>query len=999
MASVASGQNGAKRTSTVASNRFSVAGTDMQALAWEDDSDLLQTDSILSRSRAAVRRAEEQLFGLLYLMTKDRKKMFNNKASNIVLLLVDFLQFLFFILSPDFPWYIKFDVIQHLSQMFQLSFSDLPAYFFLPLYLSICGCILTMIALSFRVAMATRRSNQNVQVIIALRAMVSLFITLGYIPFLRVVVIPMDCVIQDGQFVLDMMTDVKCFEGLHVAMFLLSVVVVLTFVPFALLMSLVYFDSHPQSSNYLSRATNRVDFIYTICRTIVVLVATFLTGQLILRVLVVFAANTVMLCAYLYYPPYHRKQANCIRATLFSIGTLASFIAVITVIVDDEESFATLVVLATLVIPVAIMAFRFAATRYERLIKNVTTLHNPSDPTSFKFRNYRDVEFASRYYLRKSSEEDEVSTMDIETTRNIYKKGMISFPNSAVVRVQYSLFLLAFCPAAAITEVRVLIVEMMRMKDMALDVRFLVYNLRSMWQQDMETRGLGQRGGLDLISYIDFKKKLSIAKRYHKEARKSLYTFWKILQRQNVTQEHLEKQAEEFEKMEQTSLTAYENLLARYFNSPDLLRNYGSFWMDLYRDTNLSNVCYLIADEIEEHENKKASMRSRKSLHQNVALDEAGKETGSSADEKDEKESKAKSQYTSSSSSRSRERMKKMRMQLDRIKKQTNAFSSTAVRNFSILLFFLQILLFVVPIVAIAIYIDLDLELEHNEMQLNSVHLQSFLGNEVLYSIQSIALVSLWNRMPDLEYYNCRNVPSCNEKNEELHHYLDDLMKEFQHSHVEVFKEIELRQAGVLHTWLDPHLNLTIYHNTTMSIQRIFNLLDANDFLSGNADRINDDPDPFRDWFSDPRFLFCEMNGKNIMVNGYNYASKAQVEHADEVAHEFLIYFAYMSGVTFAFFLIAAVLWRPIYAVVLKEVSALRFVKAINQEDVQQLCNLYRFVDRYDDEDDDNDDRANANKNVESDYTFYRKMAMVTVFIAMCGVFVVMFTSIFAGIE
>eukprot|EP00002_Diphylleia_rotans_P027505 TRINITY_DN5514_c1_g1_i2.p1 TRINITY_DN5514_c1_g1~~TRINITY_DN5514_c1_g1_i2.p1 ORF type:complete len:476 (+),score=96.49 TRINITY_DN5514_c1_g1_i2:15-1442(+) len=416
-------------------------------------------ESLMAQIENFRRLFEEHLFGLLYLMTKDRKKLFNNRTANMALLFFDFFQFMFFIFSGDFPWYHRINVLQRLFEAFQLTAGAIPEAVFVPLFLLICIVMLTMVGLAAYVAKEAKKSHvQEVNLVIALRTMVAVFITLGYIPFLKVAIVPMDCTFKDGTAIMDAFPDIECFTGLHILIFAISLTVFITFVPFALIMSLVYFDSHPKSPNFLSRSTNRVDFLYTVSRTIVVLFSTFLTRNLGVRVATVFLANAVMLVAYLKYPPYHRMQPTCLRIAFFSTGLVSSTFAVIIVAIDDPNNWAIVTILGIVIIPVFFGSY-FAAKKYlERLFSSAMMGSNHHHSTSMKFKSPFLVEYATRKYLR-AKEDIELTNTEIDHVKTMYVKGMSQFKDSAALRVQYALFLIAYVPSAAATEVRLLIVE------------------------------------------------------------------------------------------------------------------------------------------------------------------------------------------------------------------------------------------------------------------------------------------------------------------------------------------------------------------------------------------------------------------------------------------------------------------------------------------------------------------------------------------------------------
>eukprot|EP00002_Diphylleia_rotans_P010920 TRINITY_DN215_c0_g3_i1.p1 TRINITY_DN215_c0_g3~~TRINITY_DN215_c0_g3_i1.p1 ORF type:complete len:1441 (+),score=283.96 TRINITY_DN215_c0_g3_i1:52-4374(+) len=1008
MASVASGQNGAKRTSTVASNRFSVAGTDMQALAWEDDSDLLQTDSILSRSRAAVRRAEEQLFGLLYLMTKDRKKMFNNRSSNTFLLVFDFLQFMFFVFSGDFPWYHKINFVQKLFDLFQMTASQIPQIVFFPIFLLICGVMLAMMGLAVHVAKVSKRAHfQQVNLIIILRSMVALFITLGYIPFLKVSIVPMDCTFDETGAYMDAFPEIRCFEGIHILSFFVSIIVFITFVPFALIMSLVYFDSHPKSPNFLSRATNRVDFLYTLCRTIVVLISTFLTNMTGLRVAVVFLANIIMLVAYLVHPPYHRYQPTCLRIAFFATGAVSSFFAIITVAVDDTNNWAIVTVLGIFIIPVFFGSYVGAQKYLDQLSNKAATLTDPKDPMSFKFKTPFMVEFATRKYLRLD-EYTEVTATNIEIVKNIYVKGMTQFPHSASLRVQYALFLIAYIPTSAATEVKLLVVEMSKLRKVPFDIRFLIFNLRWVWQQDMETRGLGRRGGLDLIDYIYFKRNFALAKHFHKEARRSLFNFWKLLLRQNTSLVQLEAQAEEFERMEQIALAAYEKLLIKYFNSKDLLRSYGSFWLDIYHDTAMSNECFALADEIEDYENRKFQRRVKKAGNldsEGESADDGGnsepsadESQGTQTDsEDDDKRSRVRSDHMSSSSGRERTRLKKMKARLDKMRVQTDNVESPAVRRFTFLLFTLQVFLFVIPITGIAIFNQMYTSIRLNSKEMSIMHDQIFQVQNMLYMTHSYEVVSISNTVPNTKYYNCTANPSCQQELEKLRTSSFQMALDFHDRQSQLFYKITEDQNMVVDFWVEPSMKFDIFVGPPIRREsRIFNLIDVGDMFVDRATSVFQNEDMLNTWEEDVSYLFCIENGPHIVTDAYMKGSQIHLDYEEALVNDFTLMFSAMASAAALFFIIVGLLWGPIYRVVVSEVSSLSHLKALRKEDAQEMCAYYRFTEKGDDEES-SAFRGEQARKVNERAKFRRTVFLVLSSLAMCGVIAVVYTGIFAA--
>eukprot|EP00004_Rigifila_ramosa_P000885 TRINITY_DN108_c0_g1_i2.p1 TRINITY_DN108_c0_g1~~TRINITY_DN108_c0_g1_i2.p1 ORF type:complete len:648 (+),score=163.32 TRINITY_DN108_c0_g1_i2:1023-2966(+) len=138
---------------------------------------------------------------------------------------------------------------------------------------------------------------------------------------------------------------------------------------------------------------------------------------------------------------------------------------------------------------------------------------------------------------------------------------------------------------------------------MWVDVQFLRFYLHKIIEQINETEKRGT-GGMGLIDYVYFQRTYRLASHLHQQAIFAGKQFWGLLLNEGASLDDLELYAERFDDASSRAAQEYERLLLRYPNSKDLVRSYGQFISEVQRNEAAAQLCFQLADELEERESR-----------------------------------------------------------------------------------------------------------------------------------------------------------------------------------------------------------------------------------------------------------------------------------------------------------------------------------------------------------------------------------------------------------
>lgn len=101
-----------------------------------------------------------------------------------------------------------------------------------------------------------------------LKAVVTSFVTAGFIPLLGILAIPLSCEDFDGYHASNGAT--ACHSTPHITLICVSLVTLAAFIPLCLLTASVYFDSNPNSRHPLAKPSGRIDLFDVTVRAVAV---------------------------------------------------------------------------------------------------------------------------------------------------------------------------------------------------------------------------------------------------------------------------------------------------------------------------------------------------------------------------------------------------------------------------------------------------------------------------------------------------------------------------------------------------------------------------------------------------------------------------------------------------------------------------------------------------------------------------------------------------------
>eukprot|EP00741_Cyanophora_paradoxa_P002614 tig00000615_g2536.t1 len=314
--------NGAGAPTRTAPAEISIAMDKLETGSVHSAATGTESQILMEMEGLQERKTEDALFGTLFTMTS-RNSQTKTRLSTRVLVflfftLLDFVQ-LIGLAYDDTVW--SHDVVGWLSFLFEITkrLNALGRLWMVAFYYIAAVAVLTALGLLIYVGVLFKRDRFQMLPVKALRILVTILVTALYITVLEILIAPFDCVFSG-----------TCLEIGSLVQMGISLFLLLVFMPFCLLMSLVFHDHEVHSPDLESRPTGRGDLLYLASRTVLVLARRFLWpySPSFVGVLVGLAAGlqsgyTAVLL------PYYRRPINTFKAWLFmsaavfALGTVA----------------------------------------------------------------------------------------------------------------------------------------------------------------------------------------------------------------------------------------------------------------------------------------------------------------------------------------------------------------------------------------------------------------------------------------------------------------------------------------------------------------------------------------------------------------------------------------------------------------------------------------------------------------------------------------------------
>jgi len=255
----------------------------------------LQAATSQSASTFSWEGARSILFRVLHLMAERKEGKATSKSSNVtsvLLLLFDFVQVVAVLASPEFGY--TFDIFAWVSSLSigrALGIQLIGVGWAMTLWGM--STLVLVLALSNAILVAWQVASGghtgSLLPLRTLRAFVTLALTALYIPLVQSTArfLACDRIVAEAAAVGQDFP--RCWGPTHAVLFGISVLVLVLFIPFALVVRGIFFDDTPTGGSVVSKPIARTEMLDTACRTTVVLAGMFLTPSNRLLVLLIVA--------------------------------------------------------------------------------------------------------------------------------------------------------------------------------------------------------------------------------------------------------------------------------------------------------------------------------------------------------------------------------------------------------------------------------------------------------------------------------------------------------------------------------------------------------------------------------------------------------------------------------------------------------------------------------------------------------------------------------------
>eukprot|EP00741_Cyanophora_paradoxa_P005397 tig00000881_g5233.t1 len=379
----------------------------------------------------------------------------------------------------------------------------------------------------------------------------------------------------------------ECWSMAHIPLVVIAAVASLALVIFTLSMAVFYYEPDPRKEHvFTARPHTRADFIaqvalYVMCiEYSITILPEWVFGATYL------VAGLAVLWSMLQMFPYYCQWVNYVR-----IGVASTFTwCAILVLAESQyaewqgNNLTLAFILGGLAAPA--LGVAFARWRFH-------TRYCTGALEGLEMKKPWHVELATRFLLEDRSQQS------LELAEDIFLEGVDRYQTSANVYVCYSNYLywargseqLAFDKARQASKLKPLP-----------DHAFYIYCKMNQRTQSMQGGGGkgGPSGASDMLSFIEFQKNFSGAKKYHRHAVRSFKKFWMMLLTEETDMRQLEAAVSRIDRFESRAQNFYRNLLSKHPNNPRILRAYGKFHEEVLNDVLSAQDFYDAADEFED---------------------------------------------------------------------------------------------------------------------------------------------------------------------------------------------------------------------------------------------------------------------------------------------------------------------------------------------------------------------------------------------------------------
>eukprot|EP00741_Cyanophora_paradoxa_P009035 tig00001443_g8748.t1 len=591
------------------------------------------------RSRAGAEGAAPSRAGLLFAL---------------FLVVVDFAQLMAFVAdSKRYNW-VQLDWVEN---AFRVVMGPVPRRFlsasgyttYLVFFAIVMAAILIAVAdvlyvlYAFRIGKITRMWPVRM-----LKAVVSIFFGSLYLSSFGILFLSLDCHYFDSsgspaRFTLTMYPEVACWGVPNAIVAIFALLGCFLVLVFAFAMTLVAVDPVPSSKFPSSTATPHATFYGSTVRALLVISATVFSSYPVLLALVVLACALFLAGSIIWFLPYYNSAFNALRAGLYGVVAWCAVCAVALAVSPEHPRSITLAFAVGAPVAFGLFGRRRTSASGRRATPPATSASRPAPalarPPSRghpraqprgaqadgnrpvwvyrgRLRAPHEVEIATRFVreidadaARASSRgylEDPNAALDYDEALDkadaIFQEGLRRFPYSAIVHLAYANFKRTYIDDKA---GEAAFVDRARHFPLDFQLRYMIF--RKLKEREGEAASQGTTATMDLVSFVEFKTKLRLAREGHYKALRATRAFWAALLEpdESAALARMSTLGRTIDFYETQAERNYSVLVQGHPRNIRILRGYGAFLESVKNNPGAAEQFYRRADAEEDEQTKK----------------------------------------------------------------------------------------------------------------------------------------------------------------------------------------------------------------------------------------------------------------------------------------------------------------------------------------------------------------------------------------------------------
>ncbi|KXZ50396.1 hypothetical protein GPECTOR_16g569 [Gonium pectorale] len=208
----------------------------------------------------------------------------------------------------------------------------------------------------------------------------------------------------------------------------------------------------------------------------------------------------------------------------------------------------------------------------------------------------RDVEIVARC-CRVWVDRRTLSPDAVDVAHCVVQAGRSLFPRSAFVALFHANFMIEVLGVAHSGGRRVSDAAKL---EPGLMCRFVMFVRQQQATQRAASHSSNEGASMDLLGYVEYQRKQRSVVRLHREALQAMCNFWRALDSHSVSFAQLSRALGRIESSVRAAQAAYRAALQSYGNSPNLVRLYGRFLLNIKNDPWGAAQYFETADRLEE---------------------------------------------------------------------------------------------------------------------------------------------------------------------------------------------------------------------------------------------------------------------------------------------------------------------------------------------------------------------------------------------------------------